>query len=190
VAAPALHYADAVHLRQADVEHHRVIGLGVAEKMPFLAVEGLVDDIAGVRQSLRDLAVEFLVILDDEYSHGRILLSGARSEMGENRMHGKRRPVSIRGNREFLATRAPAILARNEHHDHAHSLSALVRLAHIGQLPAVLSGDLLPYAVAVRRRGRPGAEQPGRKKAERGKAGYGAERLHDTLSSPSPLNGE
>src|SRR5690349_18007071 len=45
--------------------------------MPLLAVERLVDDIAGIRQRLGDLAVELLVILDDEYPHfWRILLAG------------------------------------------------------------------------------------------------------------------
>ena len=49
-AAPFLEHAEPVHLRQADIEHHRVVGLGVAEEMPLLAVEGDVDGIAGLGQ--------------------------------------------------------------------------------------------------------------------------------------------
>ena len=41
VAAPVLEHADAVHLRQADIEHDGVVGLGVAEEMALLAVEGV-----------------------------------------------------------------------------------------------------------------------------------------------------
>ena len=48
VAAPRLQHRDAVHLRQADIEHHGVVGLAVAEKMPLLAVEGAIDHIAGI----------------------------------------------------------------------------------------------------------------------------------------------
>ena len=55
--------------RQADVEHHRVVGLGVAEEVPFLAVERGIDDIAGVAQRFRELGVEVLVVLDDENAH-------------------------------------------------------------------------------------------------------------------------
>ena len=72
VAPPALDDADAVHLRQADVEHHRVVRLGVAEEMAFLAIIGAVDDIARIGKGIRQLPVQVLVILDDEYAHGII----------------------------------------------------------------------------------------------------------------------
>ena len=65
-AAPGLEHRDAVHLGQADVEDDRVIGLGLAEVVAFLAVEGAVDHIAGVGQRGRELAVEIGVVLDDE----------------------------------------------------------------------------------------------------------------------------
>ena len=48
VAAPGLQHRNAVHLRQADVEHDGVIGFAVAEEMPLLAVEGAIDHIAGI----------------------------------------------------------------------------------------------------------------------------------------------
>ena len=53
-------------LRQADVEHDGVVGLAVAEEVPLLAVEGAIDDIAGIRQRGRKLTVEIRIILDDE----------------------------------------------------------------------------------------------------------------------------
>ncbi len=49
-ATPALDHADAIHLRQADIEHDGVVGFRIAEEMAFLAVKGTVDDIAGVDQ--------------------------------------------------------------------------------------------------------------------------------------------
>ncbi len=66
VAAPRLQHRDAVHLGQADVEHHGVIGLAVAEEVPLLAVERAIDDIAGIRQRRGELTVEIRVVLDDE----------------------------------------------------------------------------------------------------------------------------
>ena len=52
VAAPLLEHGEPVEPRQADVEHDRVVGFGVAEEMPLLAVEGVVDDVAGIAQRL------------------------------------------------------------------------------------------------------------------------------------------
>ena len=60
---------DAVDLRQAEVEDDGVVGLGLAEELAFLAVERLVDRVAGVLQRGHDLPVEVLVVLDDEQSH-------------------------------------------------------------------------------------------------------------------------
>ena len=48
VAAPGFQHRDAIHLRQADVEHDGVIRLAVAEEMPLLAIEGAIDHITGV----------------------------------------------------------------------------------------------------------------------------------------------
>ena len=68
--APGLEHGNAVALGQADVEHDRVIGLGVAEKPAFLAVEGPVDGVARRFQRRRDLAVEIAIVFDDEKAHG------------------------------------------------------------------------------------------------------------------------
>ena len=67
--APALQHGDAVHLRQADVEDDGVIGLGVAEEVPLLAVMGPVDDIARLFQGLGELPVQIPVVLDNQYAH-------------------------------------------------------------------------------------------------------------------------
>ena len=69
-AAPGFQHRNAVHLRQADVEDDGVVGLGLAEIMALLAVEGAVDDIAGVGQRGGELAVEIGVVLDDEEAQG------------------------------------------------------------------------------------------------------------------------
>ena len=68
-AAPLLEHADAVHLRQADVEDDDVVGLGLAEEVALLAVEGGVDGVAGIRQRGDELAVEIAVILYDKDAH-------------------------------------------------------------------------------------------------------------------------
>ena len=66
VAPPGFQHRHAVHLRQADVEHDGVVGLAVAEIVPLLAVEGAVDDIAGVGQRRGELAVQIRIVLNDE----------------------------------------------------------------------------------------------------------------------------
>ena len=65
-AAPGFDHRDAVHLRQADIEDDGVIGLGLAEIMALLAVEGAVDHIAGIGQGGGELTVEIGIVLDDE----------------------------------------------------------------------------------------------------------------------------
>ena len=69
VAPPGLQHRDAVHLRQPDVEHDGVIGLAVAEKVAFLAIEGAIDHIAGIAQGGGQLAVQIGVVLNDEQTH-------------------------------------------------------------------------------------------------------------------------
>jgi hypothetical protein len=53
----------------ADVEDHGVIGFRVAEEVPFLAVERVVDDVATVAQRLADLLVQVAVVLDHQNAH-------------------------------------------------------------------------------------------------------------------------
>ena len=67
--APGLQHADAVALRQPDVEHDGVVGLGVAEKPALLAVEGAIDGVAGAFQRRGHLAVEVAVVFDNEQAH-------------------------------------------------------------------------------------------------------------------------
>ena len=69
-AAPGFQHRNAVHLRQADIEHDRVVGLGLAEIVALLAVEGAVDHIAGLGQRRRKLAVQIGIVLDNEEPHG------------------------------------------------------------------------------------------------------------------------
>ncbi len=71
-APPFLEHRKPVHLRQADIEHDGVVGLGVAEEVAFLAVERDVDRIAGVGQRLLELAVEIGIVFDDEKAHGDV----------------------------------------------------------------------------------------------------------------------
>ena len=69
-AAPGFEHRDAVHLRQAEIEDHRVVGLGLAEIVALLAVEGAVDGIAGVAQRGHELAIQVGIVLDNEKSQG------------------------------------------------------------------------------------------------------------------------
>jgi hypothetical protein len=69
VPPPALQHGEAVDHRQTEIEDHGIVRLGVAEKVPFLAVIGDIDDIAGVAQPRRNLPRDLAVILDDEYAH-------------------------------------------------------------------------------------------------------------------------
>ena len=70
LAPPGLQHRDAVHLRQADVQHDGVIGLAVAEEMSLLAVERAVDHIAGIGQRRRKLTIEVGIVFDDEKAQG------------------------------------------------------------------------------------------------------------------------
>ena len=66
VAAPSFEHRNAVHLGQADVEHHGVVGLAVAEIMPLLAVECAIDHISGITQRGGELTIEIRIVLNDE----------------------------------------------------------------------------------------------------------------------------
>ncbi len=70
LAAPGFQHREAVHLRQADIEHHGVVRFVLAEIMAFLAIMGAVDRIARIGQRFEDLAVEIGIVLDDEQTHG------------------------------------------------------------------------------------------------------------------------
>ena len=74
-APPGFQHRDAVHLRQADVEDDRVVGLALAEIMALLAVEGAVDDVAGVGQRGCKLAVEIRIVFNDEKAQATLRLT-------------------------------------------------------------------------------------------------------------------
>ena len=80
-AAPILQHRNAVRLGQADVEDHRVVGLGLAEILAFLAVEGAVDHVARVGQGGGELTVEVGIVLDDEETQVEALIVQCASIM-------------------------------------------------------------------------------------------------------------
>ena len=65
-APPGFQHRDAVHFRQADIEDHRVVGLALAEIVPFLAVESAIDDIAGIGQRGGELPIEIRIVLNNK----------------------------------------------------------------------------------------------------------------------------
>ena len=87
-ATPGFQHRDAVHFRQADIEDHGVVGLGLAEIMALLAVEGAIDDIAGVGQRGGELAVEVGIVLDHEEAQGILLRSAAGMILAINGVNG------------------------------------------------------------------------------------------------------
>ena len=68
--APSGEHGHAVDFRQPQIQHHRIVGLGVAEEMALLAVEGGVDGVVGLAQRGDELAVQVFIVLDYEYAHG------------------------------------------------------------------------------------------------------------------------
>ena len=66
---PFFEHAEAITLGQAKIEHHRVIGLGVAEKVPLFAIGCRINRIASLAQSLDELAFQVRIIFDDEKPH-------------------------------------------------------------------------------------------------------------------------
>ncbi len=71
VAPPLLEHAQAVLLGKTEIEHHGVVRLGIAEKMPLLAVERGIDGVARIAQSGDELTVEVWIVLDDEKPQSR-----------------------------------------------------------------------------------------------------------------------
>ncbi len=67
--APAFQNGDPVHHRQAEIEHHGIVALGLAEELRLLAVMGLIDRVAGLGQRGRELAREIGIVLHHEQSH-------------------------------------------------------------------------------------------------------------------------
>jgi hypothetical protein len=74
-AAPGFQDRNSVHFRQADIENDGVVGFGLSEIMALLAIEGAIDDIAGVGQRSGELTIKVGVVLDHEEAQGIILHS-------------------------------------------------------------------------------------------------------------------
>ena len=68
--APGFEDRDPVAFGQADVEHDRVVRLGVAAKPAFLAVERAVDRIARRLEGGGHLTVQIPIVLDNQKPHG------------------------------------------------------------------------------------------------------------------------
>ena len=68
--APGFEDRDPVAFGQADVEHDRVVRLGVAAKPAFLAVERPVDGIACRLKGGGHLPVQIPIVLDNQKPHG------------------------------------------------------------------------------------------------------------------------
>ena len=66
VAAPLLEHAQAVFLGEAEIEDDGVVGLGIAEEVPLLAVKGGIDRVARIAQRRYELTVEVWIVFHDE----------------------------------------------------------------------------------------------------------------------------
>ena len=64
--APAAEQREAVDLRQAQIEHHGVVALGVAEEVGALAVGRVVHRVAGLAERRRQLLRQPRLVFDDE----------------------------------------------------------------------------------------------------------------------------
>ena len=70
-APPRFQNRNAVHLGQSDIQNDGVVGLGLAEKMPFLTIESPVDHVTRIGECSHQLPVEIRIILDNEEAQGR-----------------------------------------------------------------------------------------------------------------------
>ena len=67
--APVPQHRQAIHLRQTQVEHHRVVSLGSSQKLRLLAVAGHVDGVPGLAQHAAKLFSQNDFVFDDEDAH-------------------------------------------------------------------------------------------------------------------------
>ena len=125
--APGFQDRDAVHFRQTDIKNDRVVGFGFAEIMAFLAIEGAIDDIAGVGQRSGELAIEIRIVLDHEEAQGIILHSWAGMILAAD---------GVNGCVDHFATAAK----QSQHIDEFLVLPAQACADHFG-VPAVLAQD-------------------------------------------------
>jgi hypothetical protein len=62
-------HGQAVLLRQSNIKDDRVIGFGIAEKVPLLPVTRAIDGVAGFLERGHELAIEIGIIFDDQDAH-------------------------------------------------------------------------------------------------------------------------
>ena len=71
--AQALQHLHAGQLRQAEVEHHRIVGLAGQCQLPLAAVLRPVDGEAGLHEAGADAVAEEPVVFDEKDSHAGML---------------------------------------------------------------------------------------------------------------------
>ena len=86
---PGAQHGEAVATGQAQIQDHRIVGLGVAQELGFLAVAGTVDGVAGQRQHLEQMLGDAGLVLGQQHAHRSVLalvgLVGLVSELGLGR---------------------------------------------------------------------------------------------------------
>lgn len=104
---------NAIQLRQADIENDRVIGLGIAEIMPFLAVECLIDNITGFFQRIGQLPIEIGIVLNNENTHYQPFPSvPARARVGHAKCFGLFSDISAM-RASYIGTRIVTLRGRS-----------------------------------------------------------------------------
>jgi hypothetical protein len=66
---PAPQHREAVHFRQSEIEHDRVVMLRLPQEIGALPVRGTIHGIPGLPERVRELPGQPCFILDDQHSH-------------------------------------------------------------------------------------------------------------------------
>src|SRR5690606_24621000 len=131
------------------VQDHRVVWLRISEKVTLFAVESAIDHISGTGQRFRNLPIQILVILDDEYAHSVPRPIGGGEDIERFRPSWKSAHPSAQGHHDLGAARPLPVLTRNENNNHANGLPATLRLRSLGKRPSLLGGHRLTYRITV-----------------------------------------
>ena len=75
---PFAQHGDAIHLRQAEVEHHCVVGFVVAQVMPVDAVAGGIHGVTGGAKAFGQLRLQGRFVFNDQDAHQLLLPSSLR----------------------------------------------------------------------------------------------------------------
>ena len=73
--APLPQHREAVDLRQAEVEDHRVVALGSSQELAALAVGGVIHGIARLAQRAAKLLSQLEFVFDDQDAHALLLFT-------------------------------------------------------------------------------------------------------------------